>query len=282
LCQSWGFYFVGTQGSDGIGSKDLQRAIEALSEDIDHERDQLTTDNFPRKAYITPLLLSGGVKWRLLQLLLARFCVMNLLIEEAQKVAKESDSKKYRRLWTLLQVQPTLLYPHERGDIFMKTAEILKVVPSEDLKTGIRGQFSRFCELLKASPNFHSSFGIVPLFCVLDDVQAITNMCPHDFLSENGDRHSIIREIYLHWKSVFDTHQMYLVLSGTRANAEELERTLSSSFLKGKSFREISDIGAFDQYEAQARYIKRYIPVCWTDPAWDAFLHRAWEWFRGR
>jgi hypothetical protein len=75
---------------------------------------------------------------------------------------------------------------------------------------------------------------------------------------------------------------MLLVLSGTGINFPALEANLSTGALKIHPYDIKRDIGAFEERDAQAKYIQRYLAVDWTNPSWKAFFDQAWGWCRGR
>ena len=57
------------------------------------------------------------------QLLLARFLLLNLLIEDARKAPGGLHEKNHRRLWVLLQAQPTRVFDSTK-DIFTSLAGV--------------------------------------------------------------------------------------------------------------------------------------------------------------
>jgi hypothetical protein len=75
---------------------------------------------------------------------------------------------------------------------------------------------------------------------------------------------------------------MKFIVSGTGINYKEITKTLSSDVFKHQNYEVTREIGAFDDPEDQAAYIRLYIPADWTDMKWKEFLKRSWAWFRGR
>jgi hypothetical protein len=75
---------------------------------------------------------------------------------------------------------------------------------------------------------------------------------------------------------------MRLVLSGTGIEFQALQDTLLSSACKIQPYQVVYDIGAFDDPQKQAEYIRQYIPATSDNPYWEDFFTRAWTWFHGR
>jgi hypothetical protein len=75
---------------------------------------------------------------------------------------------------------------------------------------------------------------------------------------------------------------MSVILSGTGLKETEIKSTVSSTAFKLENYIIKRDIGAFDDPDDQAYYIKMYIPANWTDTKWREFLKRSWAWCRGR
>jgi hypothetical protein len=71
---------------------------------------------------------------RLSQLLLARFLLLRLLVEEAKKLPTGLQEKGHRRLWVLLQVQPAILDSGSRQDVFTRLSQLLQPAPLKMLE----------------------------------------------------------------------------------------------------------------------------------------------------
>src|SRR5882757_5988402 len=108
-----------------------------------------------------------------------------------------------------------------------------------------------------------------PFYCVLDEVQ-VTVAPPSgrlgEFMSENNQiQRPVLREIWRFWIDLLD-NDMRIVLSGTGIDCHALEETLASNICKGRLYGVVHDIGAFNCREAQAQYIKHYLPANWSEP----------------
>jgi hypothetical protein len=221
----------------------------------------------------------------LAQLLLARFLLLNLLVQEARKLPGGLQEKEHRRLWVLLQAQPNQIFGADfKEDIVTEFARLLRHASIYDLKDRIRDQFLELSFLLTKVENPATGQDQrPPFFCVLDEAQVAATLRHGEFMSDDElTKRPVLREIWLLWSTVLPPEQMRLVLSGTGIELQALRDTLESSALKGERYDIKSDIGAFEDPGSQAEYIKRYVPACWTDPQWMEFLVRAWGWLHGR
>ena len=219
------------------------------------------------------------VERRLAQLLLARLLLLDLLVQEAQRL-RVFRTNEHRRLWVLLQAYPSIFGDDPNVDVFSDLTELLRGASTEELDNRIDEEYQTLTLSLNdratrpGQPNF---------FCVLDDVQ-ITHSSPFGHLGEfissgKETKHPILRQIWLSWSSYW---QMVLVLSGTGIDLQALEETVTSNVCKEHAYTTVLDIGAFDKEELQAQYIRRYIPMPSNDPRWADFLAHAWTLFRGR
>lgn len=223
---------------------------------------------------------------RLAQLLLARFLLLGLLIQEAEKLERGLLQKEHRHLWVLLQVQPAIFGKDFRDDVFTDLTRLLRGAETSELSNQIctkRLELQPYLEAVHDPATGENA--PPPFFCVLDEVQA--TIAPlsgrlGEFMSESSKaKRPILREIWLFWSRVLDQN-MHLVLSGTGIEFQSLEDTLSSIACKERGYKIVRDIGAFNSREAQTKYIKRYLPAAWDEPQWKEFLDRAWGWLRGR
>lgn len=216
---------------------------------------------------------------RLSQLLLARFLLLNLLVQEARALPGGLQEKEHRRLWVLLQARPQI-FGDFKVDIFTALTRLLREADTRDLKDRIYDQYQQLSGLRQEVHNPATGKDTTPpFFCVLDEVQITVTQRLGEFMSgNNSTKRPILREIWLLWT----TEQMCLVLSGTGIEQQALKDVLLSAALKENPYRTKSDVGAFEDPDTQAEYIKRYVPADWSEPRWKEFLDRAWAWLRGR
>ena len=217
---------------------------------------------------------------RLLQFLLSRFLILNLLIKEAEQLQGGLHQANHRRLWVLLQAQPTRMFGK---DIFFRLSNHLREASNGDLSEWIRKQCCDLERILeyRIEPLTGESVRR-PFYCVIDEIQIATTDRMGEFRSDDGKtERPLLREIWSTLTNVMEQGQMLLVLSGTGIQLHALQTVLESSFLKPHPYCLKKNIGAFDDPDAQKRYIEHYLPNEKSE-AWKAFLERAWGWCRGR
>jgi hypothetical protein len=275
LCHHWGFYFVADEKE--IGSEDFRRIIGDFKNYRDYERaKKINESNLQTHWQESIRHAQETASHGLSQLLLSRFLLLGLLVEEAQRARQQLSWLQYRRLWVLLQVQPRQIFGDVTGDLFLDLARLLRPANQSNLDARIRNK----CQELSSQLSFSNKQSF---YCILDEAQITTDPRYMDFFSEDGSsRRPLLREIWFSWTMVLSIHQMSFVVSGTGINYDEIMRTLSSDFLKPENYAVKRDIGAFDDPDNQAEYIRLYIPADWTDVKWQEFLKRSWAWFRGR
>ena len=222
---------------------------------------------------------------RLAQLILARFLLLKLLVQEARELTSGLQQREHRRLWVLLQVQPQIFHRTRDGDIFTDLTQLLRYTSTDDLKRRIKTLYNELSDLREKVYDHTTGTYTIPLFfCVLDEVQVTTSQRVGEFRSSDKViKPSILRQIWISWTRMLGYKEMRLVRSGTGIDRKALEGTLKSTGSKPKFYQVVHETGAFDEPEAQKDYIKRYVPALnWSDPLWEQFLIRAWTWLRGR
>jgi len=268
LCHRWGFYFAAD--TKEIGSEDFRTIIDEFKKYQDFERAKWMNET-QLKTRESILHTQATAGRGLNQLLLSRFLLLELLVEEVQQNRRQVSSLAYRRLWVLLQARPRQIFG---ADLFLELARLLRPADQFDLETRIRLK----CQALSSQLNLSNGF-----YCVLDEAQITASPHHRHIFSEDGSsRRPLLREIWLSWTTVLNIQDMKLIVSGTGINYEEITRTLSSDVFKQQNYEVKRDVGAFDDPKDQAVYIRLYIPADWTDMKWKEFLKRSWAWFRGR
>ena len=269
--------------SAGIGSPDLWRTIDNLDEAHDYERAKLRMET---GGNIQPAIqhMHKTADRRLIQLLLARFLLLNFFIREARSAPGGFQEKEHRRLWVLLQVQPQIFRMHFDVDIFTDLAQLLHHTSIRDLKDRVVEQYMEVLPVLSKVRNPSTNREeMPPLYLVVDEAQLTTSLRQGEFMSNNlNASQSMLREIWLSYTGVLEYYQMRLVLSGTGIDLTAMQDELATQALKSERYDLKFDIGAFEDSHSQTAYIKRYIPGHWTEPCWRDFLIRAWGWLQGR
>ncbi|KAG8826601.1 hypothetical protein FRC18_010018 [Serendipita sp. 400] len=281
LSRYWGFYFVTECDNDRIGSPDLLNAMN----DLDHARDyELAKQQRQDESIGTYALdhMSRTVERRLLQLLLARFILLNCFL---QLVPENGKRNNYSRLWMFLQVQPTIYQDDTmRSDIFEEITLRLRSVDIPDLRGWIQDLY------IEIRPRIGTIYNpgteredVQPIFCILDQIQGTVHRRLGEFISGDGKtERPILRPMLRVWSSVLDLAKMQVIISGRGIQVSAIMRALSSSALKPSEFSETLTVGAFGEQFIQSKYIQSYLAVDRKLPQWKEFLNRAWRWCRGR
>jgi len=170
---------------------------------------------------------SEVVRRRLAQLLLARFLLLHLLVEEARKLPG-GLRQEHRRLWVLLQAQPRIF--STEFDIFTDLTRRLQGATTTDLMDRI----SRQCKALSglrqvvSDPTTKERI-LAPFSCVLDEVQITVTERLGQFMSDDTPtKRPILREIWRSWTTLLQPGQMRLVLSGTGIDLQAVEISAGS------------------------------------------------------
>ena len=275
LCHHWGFYFSALRDAAGIGSGDFWAATQQLDNSLDYRlakraKDPDAMQHIKQKAH-----------HRLVQLLLARFILLKLLIQEAGKLPGGLQVKNHRRAWVLLQVQPLQVFGE---DIFHSLTTLLRYESIVDLETEIQAHYKDLENILV--PSINPATGKLkkpPIYCVVDESQLLISAWKGEFISDNTVTECpLMRQVFLSFTGILPSEEMVLIFSGTALDYHSLVGTLASQPLKVHTYDIVRDIGAFEDRDSQARYIRRYLTVDWTQPNWISFLDRAWGWCRGR
>ena len=274
LCRHWGFYFAVVGDAAGIGSGDFWTAMQQLDDSLDYGLAERTKDSdamqhMKRKAH-----------HRLMQLLLARFILLKLLIQEARKLPGGLHVKNHRRAWVLLQVQPLDVFGE---DIFHSLTTLLRYGSIIDLETEIQAHYKDLENILE--PSINPATGKqekAPIYCVVDESQVLIST--RKFISDNSitERPFRMRQVFLSFTEILPSKEMVVIFSGTSLDYQPLVESLVYQPLKLYPYDIVRDIGGFEDRDSQARYIRRYLKVDWTQPNWISFLDRAWGWCRGR
>jgi hypothetical protein len=277
LCHFWGIYLVGSNERDSIGSTDLQTFLRELD-----QADGYRQANEARKANEDDQLtfdIMKGIKRCLFQIILARFLLLNLLIEEAKK-SGGVRRKEHRRLWTLLQVQPRKFDPSLEEDVFLTIARELQSTSTKDLDCWISELYTKISRELGDVEDPGDDHRVT-IYCILDEVHKLK--FPHVGgygLKDNNVERPVLREVWVACSSVHP--EMRIIFSGTEFDIGQIMATFESPALAEKRPILYSNIGSFDDIGFQAEYIQYYLLAPWSEPRWKEFLVRAFQWLRGR
>jgi hypothetical protein len=259
-----------------MGSSDFEQLISSLDISRDYDRAR-SSGNRETNALRH---MHEKVHRRILQFLLARFLLLNLLIEEASECEGGLRPSDHRLLWVLLQARPTDMLGN---DAFTELSMALNICSADNLKTQIKEEYKKFEPTLETVD--HPMTGVPtrqPLYCFLDEIQIATRIRMGEFRSyDNAKERPLLRPIWQTMIKILEPSQMLLILSGTAINENSLRDVFTSSIFKLEWYTIKKDIGAFNDPKAQSAYIKHYLPGT-QSAARQEFLKRAWGWCRGR
>jgi hypothetical protein len=230
-----------------MGSEDFGQLMSSL----DNSRGYRDAKLFGSSHDIAALHMQEKVEHRILQFLLARFLLLNLLIEEASKCEGGLRPSDHRILWVLLQARPTDML---EKDAFADLANALRISSVTDLKMQIGEEYSKFGKILDRESVTHPATGQLtrrPLYCFLDEIQSTTTIRIGEYRSNDKKERPLLRPL---WKAMTDTlrrEEMLVILSGTALNEKMLQDVLLSSIFKITGHNVRRDIGAFDDPDAQ-------------------------------
>jgi hypothetical protein len=275
LCRHWGFYFAAARDSAGIGSSDFATAMQQLDNSPDYGLAKR------KKHWDAMLHMKQKAHHRLMQLLLARFILLKLFIQEARKLPGGLHVKNHRRAWVLLQVQPLKVFGE---DVFHSLTMLLRHESIVDLETEIQAHYKDLKNILQPFENpATEQLEKPPIYCVVDESQLLVSARKGEFMSDDSVIvRPLMRQVFLSFTEILPSEQMVVIFSGTGLDLQSLVETSASQLLKIHAYDIVRDIGAFEDRDSQARYIRRYLKVDWTKPNWISFLDRAWGWCRGR
>jgi hypothetical protein len=247
---------------------------------LDHSLDYTSAKSVQGYDDAAALHMRLKAQHRLLQFLLARFLLLQLLVTEAKKCGGVRPAN-HRLLWVLLQAQPVEML---KGDAFAELAEALRTLSTEDLEKWIKKSYSKLRDVIAEDVHDPSTGKSRrrPLYCFVDEVQATTTERMGEFWGDDKKTpRPLLRPIWSTLTGVLEPTEMLLILSGTAIDARSLQDVLESSLFKPYPYKIWRDIGAFDDADAQKQYIERYLPREQSEN-WKDFLARAWGWCRGR
>ncbi|KAG8813639.1 hypothetical protein FRC17_001475, partial [Serendipita sp. 399] len=261
LWRNWGFYFISRHKLDDIRSSDFKQILK----DMETGLIPLTDENHATVQRQNLIFAS----YHLRLLLYIRFLVFRIYLECASALPG-GMTEDHKRRWLLLQVAPETLLGN--SDVFLEQVQILRGASCDLLDLHMVLECRSIRELI----------GPLPIFCVLDEAQVLSNKFADCFQSdtEPATGQPILRQVIREWKSRVSE----LIVSGTGVPSEEVRPVFTHAVAKiGYEPEMITDLGAYDNEEDQRAYFKQYLPQGFldTDPG-KAVASRAGYWLHGR
>ncbi len=274
LVRHWGVYFVGNRDTAPLGSRDFQFVVEriqaanAFKADAVSEEDLKVNENIARRQYK--------------KLLLSRMIVFDYFLHASILVASTVSEKDLRLAWVKIQVHPSDIIEQ---DIFVDVVQKLDRATDGYLDRELPEHLNSIRNLLHNQFPPHNSESNTRTFsCIVDGVQGPILQAPNAFQpgSSPNVRRSLMRPLVQDCRDILADKNWFLSLSGTGSNIQVTAEHLASSLLKlGADFYRHSEIGAFENADIQARYIKKFAPPGLHNKLSD-FLGRVFVWTRGR
>jgi hypothetical protein len=264
LNQNFGLYFTARAQPDGVGSEDMENILKKFSQegrlmpitDQNHTTATAANRNAAERQFL--LLLYGHILF------------LRIFLQEAFTMP-DGITEDHKGCWLLIQVMPkTLLARFD--DPFATFTEQLAGASAEYLRRAIKEDLAIVKGLL----------GSEALFCVLDEAQIPTEGFMYCFLSDStpAEPRPILREIIRTWSDYFPN----LIVSGTGVSMQTMQAVLGSSVAKeGQEAIMITNLGAFDNEQAQKAYLEYYLPPKFLETdSGKVLATRVAYWLHGR
>ncbi|KAK0190510.1 hypothetical protein F5146DRAFT_1194435 [Armillaria mellea] len=255
LVRHWGVYMVWNRDTARLGSGDFQfivesiQATKAFKADAVSEEDFRVNEDIARRQYK--------------KLLLSRMIVFDYFLQTSTLVTSEStvSEKDLRLAWVKIQVHSSDIIGR---DIFVDVVQKLDRATDEYLDRELRERLNNIRNFLQNQFPPHNSESYTRMFsCIVDEVQGPILQAPNAFRSGSSpDMHrSLMRPLMQDCRHILSDKNWFLSLSGTDTNIQMMAEHRASSLLKlGTDFYRHSEIGAFENADIQARYIKKFAP----------------------
>jgi hypothetical protein len=243
----WGFYLVAVPDSNGVGVRDMQEALEGITDYHEWISDlrpltsaQRTIQNDTNHSIASKLLR---------KVLAARIVVFQLFLKLAIQIDGNLQ-EKHKRIWLLFQLSD-VLYPH--GDTTHPFVRVMRNClgnASSEALDALVGRLNHIrAEYLLPSP-----------FIVgLDEAQQALRLYRYSFISSTNGQlfRSILREV----AKVFTKWSLKLVISGTGISLEELQEAVASGVGKPVAVQLFHKLGMFDTWQKLKPFLERYVPA---------------------
>jgi hypothetical protein len=269
LTKYWGFYFVATPDSNGVGVRDMQDALEGVTDYHEWISDLSALPPEQRaNQNATNILIASKV---LRKVLAARIVVFDLFLKLAIKI-DGSLQEKHKRIWLLFQLSDEL---DPRGDSAHPFVRIMRnCLP--------RASSHALDILIGRLDNIRDTYLSPEQFlCALDEAQGAVTMYRNCFISRADPTvyRSILREV----SAVVTKWPFKLVVSGTGVSMSELREAVASGVSKPTGVDLFHDLGMFDTWTKLESFFTNYVPASvWQSDSWVRLQIRIREHLRGR
>ncbi|KAK0243227.1 hypothetical protein EDD85DRAFT_814328 [Armillaria nabsnona] len=274
LVRHWGVYFVGNRDTTPLGSRDFQFIIERIQAANAFKADAVSKEDFKVNEDVA--------RQQYKKLLLSRMIVFDYFLHASILVASTVSEKDLRLAWVKIQVHPSDIIGQ---DIFVDVVQRLDRATDGYLGRELQERLNSIRNLLHNQfPPQNPESGTRTFSCIIDEVRGPILQALTAFRSGSSPnmRRSLMRPLMQDCRDILADKNWFLSLSGTGTNIRVMAEHLASSLLKpGADFYRHSEIGAFENADIQARYIKKFAPPGLHNKLSD-FLGRVFVWTRGR
>jgi hypothetical protein len=271
LAKNWGFYFVASHGFDKMGSLDIDTVTQRMCIDTAWVRDIFASGS--AKAVRLASTVNENVATKaILKVLLARWSIFRLFIEEARNQGKSVEDTKAD--WLNFQIFPPSIVGKEP---FMDLVDNLHGATLEDLPL-FRNKLNPQSVL---GPDFNKDSD--RFFYVIDEIQLAGERYASSFCNEDG---TVERPVLRPMSQTLttDSTDVTVIVSGTGFSHSDFHSVLVSSVGKvDRSWPTEYSTGDFTDPEIQYAYIKRYLPPSYLNSrSGIALISRMQRWLCGR
>jgi hypothetical protein len=271
LTKHWGFYWVCRRGHDKIGSEDLEEATSGLFDDT------FWTKNIFRSREATDIQSLNSTnenitKKAMLKILLARWSIFRLFIEEAREQGRPVEDLKED--WLMFQIFPPTLNGNDPFVAAFQTLLGVSLGVLQLLRPRLNPQIVLGSQFNRESDRF---------FYVVDEIQVAGTLHQGSFCNENGTKaRPVLRPMIRTLSS--DSADTTVIVSGTGFSLSDFKAVFVSSV--GKADNEWTteySTGDFTNSSIQSSYIERYLPASYLNsPSGLVLMRRMRRWLCGR
>jgi hypothetical protein len=247
LTKYWGFYLVAAPDVSGVRVRDLQDALDDVTQ-CSEWRSDLEKVNAGERADQQEVN-SQIASMQLRKVLTARIVIFQLFLQLAIQV-HGTLQEKHKRIWLLFQLSDELLSFSGLHPFVRIIRNCLRHASDAALDTLVERLNNILRDIL---PGSHFILG-------LDEALWASRLYPRSFISSTkpNEFRSIIREV----AKVFTKSPIKLIVSGTSLSLAELEVAVASGVSKpAEAVQLFHKLGMFDTWPKLKSFLERYIPA---------------------
>jgi hypothetical protein len=276
LCQCWGFYFVISQGPDGIGCQDLELSIDLMSFSPNWNQDIFKDSSSKPSSVLDANKINENIALtNLTKVMLARRFVFRKFIEVAKDLNHGCLPDDVKLHWLMFQLFPPQIAKGMDPFTALISAYFRKV-PFDDLE---QLNLEHTPEDILGSA-FDNKSGFL---YVLDEAQKAAKQYMNAFSDSDGVLPRPVLRPIIKYFTLNNTYAK-IITSGTGFSLKHFEDIIGS--VTSKQFAKWSieyEIGDFEDQEKQMAYVEAYLPPEFLLSNSGMQLKiRMYNWLRGR